>query len=328
MRWKWLLTLGIMFTLTAYLGVWICGMVLDRRRREDLLAVPPASSESLPGSSVAEPASSIPAAADLIAPVGFEISSFSTYPGEYLVLTAYGLPQDAVIEVHNPFGDPPQWFPVDDHLSALVAVKYTYTPGEYQLTASGGGFHEEFTVLLKEKQFEEQHLTVDESVTSQTVDSNAANAEYYEKVQPKKFIVEDRPLWDGGFLLPVSGEVTTEFGMLRTVNKKPSDRHGGIDLACERGTPVAASNRGRVLFGEFIALTGNTVCIEHGLGLKTWYYHMDSLTVKTGDFVEKGQQIGTVGSTGFSTGPHLHFAVSVNNVYINPWTLIDSAPVI
>lgn len=124
----------------------------------------------------------------------------------------------------------------------------------------------------------------------------------------------DRPLWSDAFLLPVDGSLTSAFGFQRIVNGVPGERHSGIDLAAETGTPVLAANSGKVLFADFVALTGNTVCIEHGLGLKSWYYHMNSLNVTEGETVGRGQQIGSVGSTGFSTGPHLHFAISVWNV--------------
>ena len=72
-----------------------------------------------------------------------------------------------------------------------------------------------------------------------------------------------------------------------------------------------------------LPISGNTVLIEHGYGLKSWYYHMDSLNVSQDEMVKQGQIIGEVGSTGFSTGPHLHFAMSVNRVFVNPWTAIE-----
>ncbi|WP_343281823.1 M23 family metallopeptidase, partial [Ligaoa zhengdingensis] len=97
----------------------------------------------------------------------------------------------------------------------------------------------------------------------------------------------------------------------------------GIDIAAAAGTPVAAAGSGRVLFADFIQLTGNTVIIEHGFGVKSWYYHMQSLDVAEGDMVKQGDPIGKVGSTGFSTGPHLHFCMSVNNVFTNPWTAFE-----
>ena len=72
-------------------------------------------------------------------------------------------------------------------------------------------------------------------------------------------------------------------------------------------------------------MTGNTVVIEHGYGLKSIYYHMSELDCKVGDMVKKGDIIGKVGSTGFSTGPHLHFSMAVNTVWINPWQFIDES---
>ena len=114
------------------------------------------------------------------------------------------------------------------------------------------------------------------------------------------------------------------YGKRRYVNGAPTSyRHNGLDIGHDLGVPVMASNTGRVLIADYLIGTGNTVVIEHGFGLKTWYYHMDELNVKTGDMVTKGDILGTVGSTGFSTGPHLHFSSSINNAYINPITLIN-----
>ena len=112
--------------------------------------------------------------------------------------------------------------------------------------------------------------------------------------------------------------------MTRFINDVPSTRHAAVDWAAEENTPVAASNSGRVVLARNLQLTGNTVIIEHGHGVKTWYFHMNELHVQEGDMVERGQSIGLIGSTGFSTGPHLHFAVTVNNIYVSPWFLLDN----
>lgn len=334
MKLKYLLSAAALFLLLSYVSVWLCMILLDRQKPVESLSKPPMSvsvsieppnaSEGTASGDISD-SSEIPQN-DLFAKAGFEISNTNVYPGEYLVLTAYGIDDPENITIQNPFGKPPQFFKADGHLTALLPVKYTYEPGEYMLTAEGGGYNEAFNINLLSKEWQTQNLTVDESITSETVDNTAANDEYFAKVQPKKALFEPAPLWEGSFIQPVEGEITTEFGMLRTVNGVPSDRHSGVDIAAERGTPVKAANSGKVLFAEKIALTGNTVCIEHGLGLKTWYYHMDSLDVKTGDTVKKGQIIGTVGTTGFSTGPHLHWGASVFDVYINPWTLVAAEP--
>ncbi len=339
MRLRYLLSAAALFFLLAYFGVWLSSLLIGGQKPPAISAPPmsvslpalPPEAESLVSGDLIDPdypdsQSSEQPENDLAAKAGFEISDTNLYPGEYLVLTAYGIGKSEDITVQNPFGKPPQFFKTGDHLTALLPVKYTYEPGEYMLTAEGGGYNEVFAIKLLSKEWQTQNLVVDESVTSETIDNTAANNEYFSKVQPKKVLFEGAPLWEGSFIQPVEGRITTEFGMLRTVNGVPSDRHGGVDIAAERGTPIVAANSGRVLFAEQIALTGNTVCIEHGLGLKTWYYHMDSIEVKAGDIVKKGQAIGTVGSTGFSTGPHLHWATSVFDVYINPWPLIDAAP--
>ncbi len=336
MKLKYLLSAAALFFLLSYISVWLSMIVLDKQKNVESLSKPPMSvsvsseppeaSEVKVSGDISDPVSSEPPQNDLAGKAGFEISSTSVYPGEYLVLTAYGIDSADKINVQNPFGKPPKFFKADDHLTALLPVKYTYEPGEYMLTAEGNGYNEVFAINLLTKEWQTQNLTVDESVTSETIENTAANDEYFAKVQPKKALFEPKPLWEGSFIQPVEGEITTEFGMLRTVNGVPSDRHGGVDIAADRGTPVKAANSGKVLFAQKIALTGNTVCIEHGMGLKTWYYHMDSLDVKAGDMVKKGQKIGTVGSTGFSTGPHLHWAASVFDVYVNPWTLIAAAP--
>lgn len=324
MRWRWLGSVVASFVLCAYLGVWLCGLLYaPAAEKGDPLMEPPVLSarsvmeEALPPAVVPLPAT------DLLEPIGFELSAAEVDPGEYLVMSVHGAPADAEFVIENPFGASPHFFEVDGRLAALLPVKYTYAPGEYLLRASGGGFEEEFTIRVREKQFPTQNLVADKSVVDSTVNNDAANVEYNQKVQAIKNRAATAPLWDGAFASPLAVDyrVTTEYGLIRNTN-------GGIDMACPRGSVVSAANSGTVLFAEYIALTGNTVMIEHGLGLKTLYYHMDSLAVKTGDTVLKGQPIGAVGSTGFSTGPHLHFAASVYETYVNPWTLFEEAPAV
>ncbi len=115
-----------------------------------------------------------------------------------------------------------------------------------------------------------------------------------------------------------------DFGKRRHVNNAPTSyRHNGLDIGQDEGTPVKAINHGRVLIADYMIGTGYTIIIEHGYGLKSWYYHMVSLNVKTGDMIKKGDIIGLVGSTGFSTGPHLHLAISVNDIFVNPMPFFE-----
>ncbi|MEG2144478.1 MAG: M23 family metallopeptidase, partial [Oscillospiraceae bacterium] len=207
---------------------------------------------------------------------------------------------------------------------ALIPIKYTHNPGSYYVSVSLDGVKTDLPVEVLKTDFPVVDIEVDDEVKEETIESKTANDEYMTKVQPLKAVNRDKVLWQGKFMPPLKEyRITSEFGEIRTVNGAPSDRHGGLDMAAPAGTPVYATNDGEVLFAEKIQLTGNTIMIEHGLGLKSHYYHMDSLNVKAGDMVKKGDLIGTVGTTGFSTGPHLHFAVSVGRGYFNPQFVLD-----
>lgn len=135
-------------------------------------------------------------------------------------------------------------------------------------------------------------------------------------------ITPDR-LWRGTFTRPVGGtEPGTGFGARRVINGKPRMPHGGIDYAAPTGTPVVAVNAGRVALVADFFFPGRLVAIDHGLGLYTLYFHLDSAAVSQGDMVERGQTIGTVGATGRATGPHLHFGAHVAGARIDPATLL------
>jgi murein DD-endopeptidase MepM/ murein hydrolase activator NlpD len=134
----------------------------------------------------------------------------------------------------------------------------------------------------------------------------------YDTVTPER-------LWRGPFTQPVaSRKPGGGFGSRRVINGQPRMPHAGIDYSADRGTPVVASNRGRVaLLGEFF-FAGRLVALDHGLGLYTLYFHLDGVAVTEGQIVERGQTVGTVGTTGRSTGPHLHFAAQLGRARINP----------
>jgi murein DD-endopeptidase MepM/ murein hydrolase activator NlpD len=128
------------------------------------------------------------------------------------------------------------------------------------------------------------------------------------------------PLWKNTMEIPASGETTAPFGEARSYNGGPvSSWHGGVDLGAAAGAPVGAAAAGRVILAEKFTVQGNTVVIDHGLGLVSAYYHMESLKVKPGDVVKQGQAVGLVGNTGLSTGPHLHWEMRVTGVAVDPW---------
>jgi murein DD-endopeptidase MepM/ murein hydrolase activator NlpD len=115
-----------------------------------------------------------------------------------------------------------------------------------------------------------------------------------------------------GFIWPCDGVVTSGFGM------RWGRMHDGIDIGCAYGTPVRAAAAGTVIYAGWMSGYGNLVVIDHGNGLSTAYAHASSLAVTVGQSVAQGQTVSYVGSTGHSTGPHLHFEVRVNGVAVDP----------
>jgi murein DD-endopeptidase MepM/ murein hydrolase activator NlpD len=113
--------------------------------------------------------------------------------------------------------------------------------------------------------------------------------------------------WTEPFIVPVKGRISTRFGTGRVLNGKPRSPHSGVDIAANSGAPIKAANGGKVLLAYDFYLSGKTVVVDHGWGVCTIYAHMDSFKVKEGQQVERGQNLGTVGTTGRATGPHLHF---------------------
>ncbi|MEO2066204.1 MAG: M23 family metallopeptidase [Desulfurobacteriaceae bacterium] len=116
--------------------------------------------------------------------------------------------------------------------------------------------------------------------------------------------------------------VTTPFGARRIINGKRRSIHWGTDFRAPRGTPVYASLSGKVVLARNLYFTGNTVIIDHGLGVHTLYAHLSKIKVKEGQAVRAGQVIGEVGSTGRSTGPHLHFGFYVQGERADPMIVL------
>jgi murein DD-endopeptidase MepM/ murein hydrolase activator NlpD len=132
----------------------------------------------------------------------------------------------------------------------------------------------------------------------------------------------DKPLWEGPFTQPRNTKVFSNFAETRTYvyQGKTVDTqvHVGFDLASTKQSPVPAANAGQVVFAGPLTIYGNTVIVDHGLGLQTLYAHLSSIGVKAGDAVTRGQELGRSGTTGLAVGDHLHFEVLVSGVSVTP----------
>lgn len=126
------------------------------------------------------------------------------------------------------------------------------------------------------------------------------------------------PIFKGKFIKPVSGRMSSKFGYRIHPISKRRKMHNGVDWAAPTGTSIRAAGSGKVITAAYLRGYGNTVIIDHGGKISTLYGHCSRLNVKKGAYVKQGQVIAKVGSTGYSTGPHLHFEVRVNGKPVNP----------
>jgi murein DD-endopeptidase MepM/ murein hydrolase activator NlpD len=212
---------------------------------------------------------------------------------------------------------------------ALLGVDLEKAPGEYEFSVSAtteNGEHAECTATLPVRagKFATESLTVQK----QFVEPNEEQAQRAVAEQEKLRQIFDHTtpekLWHGSFRLPLTGGVRgTNFGKRRILNGQPRSPHTGADFPAPTGTPIHATQSGRVVLAQELYFSGNTVIIDHGLGVYSLYGHLSATDVAVGDAVKAGAVIGKVGATGRVTGPHLHWGVTVNKARVNPIQLVS-----
>ena len=184
----------------------------------------------------------------------------------------------------------------------------------------------------KGKEIEENNinLTVSEKFTEETVEISqievartnlndrvvtAINDEVARKAEEER--IRNMPDVNGIKLanLPVTGTITSRYGVSSRIR---SSNHTGLDIAAKKGTPIKVVSDGVVTFAKYNGSYGYLVKVDHGNGVETWYAHTSKMYVSAGETVKAGDVIALVGSTGNSTGPHLHFEIRINGEHVNP----------
>ena len=164
---------------------------------------------------------------------------------------------------------------------------------------------------------EESKVTPPESVYKRIKEEN-------NKIGEARAINSDLPFFKNKFIMPVDGIISGVYGSQRILNGKPKWPHYGIDIAAKKGTKIKSSATGVVTMAEpDLYYTGGTIIMDHGHGISTIYSHLYTLNVKVGDEVMQGDIIGTVGSTGRSTGPHLDFRINWFQTRLDPMSVLN-----
>ncbi|HMI52965.1 MAG TPA: M23 family metallopeptidase [Candidatus Saccharimonadales bacterium] len=211
---------------------------------------------------------------------------------------------------------------------SLVGIDLEKPPGDYKVTVEARKANGEkaictATVTVKQGRFATERLQVgkqfvepDPQQVQRAEDERTRLREIYRMVSPQ-------PLWKGKFRRPLDSVSTGgNFGKRRVLNGKAGSPHGGVDFPAITGTPVHAAQAGKVVLADNLFFSGNTVVVDHGLGIYTFYCHFSAISVKVGEEVEAGTILGKVGATGRVTGPHLHWALSVDRERVNPLEIV------
>ncbi|HAX72978.1 MAG TPA: hypothetical protein DCY20_05590 [Firmicutes bacterium] len=258
-------------------------------------------------------------------PLTASISDTTFNPGEFItVQTRYGTDSQTIKVNTNLSSQAINIYEVNGNYEALIPLDYRLTSGDYDLNIEYYEndilTHEEpYTITILAKEFPTQHLIMPESTSASTLTAESS-AEYSQILYQTRALKTTTRYFEDTFIAPTYGIITTDFALTRYTNDNPvPTKHLAIDIAADTGTEILAFASGKAVVSRFLQLTGNTIMIDHGHGLISYYYHLDELNIAEGDMVNQSDLIGTVGSTGYSTGPHLHFAISLNEVYLNPW---------
>jgi murein DD-endopeptidase MepM/ murein hydrolase activator NlpD len=238
-------------------------------------------------------------------------------PGDVFVLKVYGAGVASAPEAAP--GDVPVNFTAcGKHcFVAIGAFGIETQPGDYTIKIKTGQTALDVHIIVKHTVFPTINLTLPEKeVMLSPEDLDRAKSE--QKLLESIWKQETPRLWEGDFSLPLPTEISTPFGYRRILNKKRISIHRGIDMRGHEGEEIKACNRGRVVLTKNLFFGGNTVVLDHGMGIYSIYMHLSKFDVKPGDIVSRGQTVGLVGATGRATGPHLHFSMKVHDISANP----------
>jgi murein DD-endopeptidase MepM/ murein hydrolase activator NlpD len=217
-------------------------------------------------------------------------------------------------------------------LHGLIGVDLEKAPGQYQWRVSWRGPEgktQDCSVMItvRSGKFPTERLKVEKQFVQPDPEQEKRAEADQKKMKAIYDTVTPERLWEGKFRLPLS-DVTTggNFGRRRILNGEVRSPHAGVDFPAMTGTPVFASQSGKVVVAENLYYSGNTVVIDHGYGIYTMYAHLSAIVVQPEEMVKVGAEIGKVGATGRVTGPHLHWGLTIDHARVNAMQIAQHQP--
>jgi murein DD-endopeptidase MepM/ murein hydrolase activator NlpD len=267
--------------------------------------------------------------------IKYTIIPESPRPGEPITIGVNGVVKEALLFKDDKQVSKSVFFTVTadsgypSFMAAIITIPSTVEHGDavIKLNSESGVSHE-IPITIAPREFRSETLTLNPSLTSLVADPNPQRTIESEQLWAIIARTGNRIYHTGPFILPVlSTRRTSQFGTRRinaySDGRRVTSIHAGVDFGIPTGTEVYACGRGRIVLSRNRILSGYSVIIEHAPGVYSMYYHLDSLLVKEGDIVDAGRTIGFSGSTGFSTGPHLHWEIRVSTENTDPDALTE-----
>jgi murein DD-endopeptidase MepM/ murein hydrolase activator NlpD len=260
------------------------------------------------------------------APPTVSVAARALQPGEVVELTVQtGAPVDRVAV--TAFGEARPAFRVGPSTwRTLIGIDLDTRPGTHDVRIergpAGAAASVSYPLVVTPKSFPTRRLTVAEGYVNPPAAVQDRIVSEARRLTALWAHVEPVPRWSGPFVRPVGDRANSAFGSRSILNGQPRSPHGGADFLSPAGTPVHAPNDGIVVLVDDLYYTGNTVVIDHGVGLISLFAHLSSTAVAEGDLVHAGDIVGQVGSTGRVTGPHLHWTVRLGGARVDPLSLL------
>lgn len=209
----------------------------------------------------------------------------------------------------------------------VIGIDLEMKPGKYtveiRVRKNGAVQREPVTVTVSSVKFPIERLKVADQYVELSPENTDRALREQKEIEEIHKAVSGAALWEEPFIAPIAGETGSNFGKRRVFNGQSRNPHSGADLKAITGTPIVSTNRGRVVLAKSLFFTGNTVIVDHGLGIYTLYAHLSRIDVEKDAIVDRGQLIGLAGATGRVTGPHLHWGARVQNARVDPFSLIS-----
>jgi murein DD-endopeptidase MepM/ murein hydrolase activator NlpD len=250
----------------------------------------------------------------------------SIRPGELVVLTIAAPKSAASLRVRAFDKDLIPFRVESGTWRVLVGIDLATAPGKHPVeiddgsgTAEGRAMH---VLVVRARAFPTRTVTVAEGFVNPPPEAVARIQQEARELEQLWQSSAPSRLWEGAFVRPVRDPANSAFGARSIFNGQPRSPHGGADFLSAAGTPVKAPNAGRVALARDLYFTGNTVVIDHGLGLFSLFAHLSVVDVQAGAAVGTGDVVGRVGATGRVSGPHLHWTVRAGGARVDPLSLL------